>query len=111
MSGTIPPLWHGVQLERRDNFTLPYLIDLRATYRRFSFTSTGHDIPVSEETSYGLDDRGFDFRKGRDLLDTACKLTLGLTQLPIMWVSLAVPPEIKWLEYNKDHSAPSSSDV
>jgi hypothetical protein len=62
---------------------------------------------------YGLDDRGFESRKGLGifLFTAASTLALRPTQPPIQWVTVAPFLRVKRLEREADHSPPSSVDV
>lgn len=48
------------------------------------------------------------------LFSTASRLALWLTQPPnqlILLILMALPPRVKWLEWESDHSLPSNADL
>jgi hypothetical protein len=62
---------------------------------------------------YGLDDRGFESRRGLGifLFTTAFRPALGLTQPPVQWVQGALSLGVKRPGREADHSPPSSANT
>jgi hypothetical protein len=62
---------------------------------------------------YGVDDRGFDSRRGLVIstFTTVSRTALGTTQPPIQWVSGALSLGVKLPGREADHSPPSSAEV
>jgi hypothetical protein len=60
-----------------------------------------------------MDDRSSIPGRGRDffLFATASGPTLGLTQPPIQWVTVALSPGLKGSGSEADHSSPSGAEV
>jgi hypothetical protein len=63
--------------------------------------------------SYGLDDRWFESRQGLGLFlfTTVSRTALGLTRLPIQWLSGALSLRLKRPDREVDHSSPPSAEV
>jgi len=62
---------------------------------------------------YGLDDLGFDFRRGLGifLLTIESRQDLGPTQPPIQWVPWVLSLRVKRPGCEADHSSPASAEV
>jgi hypothetical protein len=71
------------------------------------------DSSVGIALGYGLDDLGFDCRRGLGiyLFTTASRTALGTTQPPIRWVPGALPLGVKRPVREADHSSPSNAEV